>query len=119
MGRVILAVTAAVLFAVGIIAAAAVDSAWKDYNSYTVAADGVVSQRTGTYAAIRLKGGPELPYAVISGTGARVPPLGLRFRLGDQVKLLHPLGQPTRARLVNAVVPPAAPRWSRCIRRRR
>jgi hypothetical protein len=93
-------------------------SAWREFRSYTVIAEGTVSQRTPTFAAVRFEGQVpggsgtlELSYRVISGTRSDTPPSdGPPYALGDKVRLIHPLGRPSQARLPEAVAP-AAPLW--------
>jgi hypothetical protein len=92
--------------------------AWKEYAGYTVAAEGVVSQRTPTFVAVRLdgdipggQGTMELAWHVISNSRSDVPPPdGPPLALGDKVSLVHPLGRPSAARLKDGFGP-ALPPW--------
>ncbi len=108
MGRIVLWSSAGFLFFVGVFFCAALDFAWKDFRSYTVETEGVVSLRTPTYAAIRLKASDlELPYAVVSSTGKMAPPEeGPKYMLGDKVVLVQPPGKPEQARLKERLTPP-------------
>jgi hypothetical protein len=82
-----------------------------------VAAEGVVSQRTPTFCAVRLEGDQpgghasvELQYSVISGMRSDAPPEGgPEFNLGDTVTLVHPPGQLSQARLKEGFAPAVSP----------
>jgi hypothetical protein len=93
--------------------------AWRDYNRYTIATAAVVSQRTATNAIVRVEGpipgghgSVELSYALLIGARSDVAPPadGPKFQVGDRVVVVHPPGEPSRARLQEGFAP-AVPTW--------
>ena len=112
-------VAASIVGLLGLALAAYAYSSWREASTFTVPAEGVVSQRTQTFCAIRVEGevpggraSVELPYSAVSGAGSDVPPAaGPEFALGDKVALLHPPGRPASARLKEGFAP-SVPPWA-------
>jgi hypothetical protein len=97
----------------GIVLATLTYQSWREYRSYSVEAEGVVSQRTETSAIVRLEGAipggqgfVEIDYAVLTGRfGEPAVPADDALQPGDKVALLHPPGKPADARLAEGLRP--------------
>ena len=110
-------IAAALCGAAGVVLALTTYTSWRKYRSYTVEVDGVVSQRTATFVAVRFEGdipgghsSVEHPYSVLSGGRSNAPPEAAGLKLGDKVALIHPPGKPADARLAEGFRPDV-PLW--------
>jgi hypothetical protein len=91
-------------------------NAWREYQSYTVEAEGVVVPGTETIVVSltgEIPGGQatvECAYSALTGGRASTPEATADLKPGDKLALLHPPGRPSDARLAEGFAPAVPPR---------